>query len=494
MNSIEIDGSKLTLAQVGDVALHNFHVDVHEDVWKRLHAAREVVDALVAGDTLIYGLNSGLGALKDIRITPEQIAQYQRNILLSHATGVGEPYSSATVRAIMIAHLNQTAQGGSGAHPDTFKLLLDMLNAGVHPVIPRIGSVGMADLPQKAQLGLALIGEGRAEYKGQIMPAADALKAATLEPVKLAAKDGLSMVSTNAASSGPAALAVTEVAAVLAMFDLAAMMAYEGYQAQVDPLDLTFDQRRTDARRQIVNNMRRLLDGSYLFTTEHKTIQPPISFRAVVQIHAAVLEAIDFARSAIENELNGPADNPIVSVEQRRFITTADFHPASYVVPLEALAIALTQAASAAANRVLRLNTAHFSGLPSQLVAQPGLNMGYAVVQKTITALYAEVRHLANPASLDYFPVADGIEDHATNATYVVEKLRTIVDRLTYVAALELLTAVQAVDLREDVQLGAGTQAAYDQIRSVAPFAPDDVFMAPQIEAVYQLLKSGKLT
>ncbi len=489
--TITLDGKSLTIEEVAHCAAYpgTTLVTVSDAVWERLTAARAVIDSLAQGEQFIYGLNTGLGALKDERVQPAQISQYQRNIVMSHASAVGQPYPPSVVRAIMLAHLNLLAQGGSGIQPAVFKLILDMLNAGVYPVVPMTGSVGMADLAQMAHLALPLIGLGEVEYQGQTLPALAGLAAAGLEPVELAAKDGLALVSFNAANAGHAAVVFEAYQDIAKVLDISAALAYEGYKAHVDVLDPLFEPRLTQAEAVIFHRLRALLTGSHLFDLEHKTVQDPISYRSVVRVHAALLKTLVFVRDAVETELNTPAENPTVFIDEGVMLPTGNYHPSALATALDLLLISVTQAVTMCANRVLRLNTPHLSHLPGQLTMEPGLNLGFGVVQKTITALAAEIRHLANPASLDFFPVADGIEDHATNATYVVQKAEQAAHKLRYVLALELLTAAQAIDLRGDADhLGALTSRVHAKIREQVPFLEQDTVIAPHIEAIYKLV------
>lgn len=491
-----IDGFSLTTEQVAATATLDSaaEVTISESTLNRMRAAREVIDELVDGERLIYGLNTGLGALKDERVQPEEIRQYQRNILMSHATGVGKPYASEVVRAIMLAQLNNWAQGGVGVQPEVFQLLLSMFNMGMHPVVPQVGSIGMADLAQMAHLSLPLIGLGEVEYQGRAMPASEGLEAAGLAPVVMGAKDGIASVSTNAASSGHAALVVEKFRYLAHLFDLSAALAYEGFRAHVDILDPIFDARLTSEEAQTMQHIRGLLAGSHLFNVQHKTVQDPISFRSVLRVHAALLKSLAFAKDAVETELNSPGENPTVFADERVMLPSGNYHPAALATAMDTLVLAFTQAASLAANRVLRLNTPHFSGLPGQLTEQPGLNLGFAVVQKTVTSLFAEIRHLANPASLDMLPVADGIEDHATNAAFVVQKADLAAEKLMYIAAIELLTSAQAIDLRGDADnLGQGTRALYAAVRNEVPYLPIDAPIAPHIEALFRLIKGRQL-
>ena len=494
-DAIELSGADLTIEQVARVAWQRAPVAVAPAARERLHASRAVVDSLIAGERPVYGLNTNLGELKDQRIADADQATFQRHILLSHAAGVGPEHPADVVRAIMLARLNGMARGGAGVQPCVFDALLAMLDAGVHPVVPSRGSIGMSDLPPLAHIALPLAGEGEVDYDGVRMSGAAGLAAAGIERPALAAKDGLALVSANSASVGQGALVVARAIDLLAIADVAAALSLEGLAGHATALDRHVDNaRRFSGQMTSAQQQRMLLEGSSLWSTRPAAgVQDPISFRSASQVHGAVLDVVELVRATLETELNSTGDNPMVLVDRGEIISDGNFHPAGLSIALDTLAIALAQLTSMAANRIVRLMDPHFTGLATYLTARPGLNVGLGVLQKTATALNAEVRMAANPASLDYVPVAGAIEDHATMAVEGAAKASRALDAAFGLFAIELLVAAQAVDLRAGVVLGCGTAAAHAHVRAGAPRMTDDRLMSHDIEQVRRTLDDGSL-
>ncbi len=493
--SVVLSGNDLTVFDVARVAVHGVHVDVSPLARDRIARAHEVVEYAAQQPDAVYGLNTGLGSLKDIRVHADDMDAFQRNVVMSHATGIGPEFTSTEVRAIMLARLNGMCRGGSGVQPSVFQLLLDLLNAGIHPIVPSRGSIGMSDLAPLAHLALPLIGLGEVEYHGERLPAGEGLARAGLAPAQLGAKDGLALCSANSASVGQGALVLDRTLELLACADLAAALSLEAFQGSPTYLD-----ERTHAARPYTGElttaerMRRLLVGSSLWHQARvRRVQDPLSLRCVPQVHGACQDALAFVRGTMEIELNGTGDNPVVLIDENAVVSNGNFHSAGLAIAFDTLSIVLGQWSGLATSRVLRLLDPQLTGLPPALVRRPGVNTGFNVLQKTLTALNAENRFLAGPASLDFQPVAGEIEDHATNAAFCVRKAAEIVDNCQRVLAIEILVATQAVSLRGELTLGRGTRAAFDLVREVAPYVEQDRIMAPLLNAVVELVSSGRL-
>jgi histidine ammonia-lyase len=492
-DEIELSGDDLTVEQVARVAWRLAPVNVSEGAAKRLHVSRAVVDRLASGQEPVYGLTTNLGALKDQRLSDEQQPLFQRHVLLSHSVGIGPEHPEDVVRAIMLARLNGMARGGAGVQPAVFEALLAMLNAGVHPSVPSRGSIGMSDLAPLAHLALPLVGHGEVDFKGQRMPGAEGLAAAGISPPTLGPKDGLALVSANSASVGHGALVIARAIDLLAIADVAAALSLEALGGHTTMLDQGVDTaRRFSGQLTSAQHMRLLLEGSSLWTVQPTMgVQDPISFRSAIQVHGAVLDSLALVRSTLETELNSTGDNPMVLADRGEIISDGNFHPAGLSIAFDTLAIALAQLTSMSTNRIVRLMDPKFTHLPPYLAPQPDHNVGLGVIQKTATALNAEVRLHANPASLDYVPVAGSIEDHATMAVEGVAKAGRAVDAALDIFAIELLVAAQAVDLREGAVLGTGTQAAYDQLRQRVALMDVDRLVAHDIAQIRGLLDCG---
>jgi histidine ammonia-lyase len=492
---ITITGEDLTVEQVAKVAWQGARVAVAESARQTIRRSREVVNRLAAQPEPVYGLTTNLGELKEERIPEAAQETFQRHILLSHAAGVGPDHPADVVRAIMVTRLNGAARGGAGMQPAVFDTLVAMLNAGVTPRVPSRGSIGMADLVPLAHMALPLIGEGEVELAGERLSGADGLAAAGIEPPQLAAKDGLALVSANSASVGQAALAVVRARDALALGDIAVALSLEALGGHTGVLDVEVDSaRRFSGQLICAEEISLLLEGSSLWTTPPTLdVQDPISFRSAIQVHGAVLDILGSVRATLETELNSTGDNPMVLADRGEMLSTGNFHPAGLSIALDTLAISLAQFTSMASNRIVRLMDTHFTELPIYLAANPSRNVGLGVIQKTATALNAEVRLGANPASLDYVPVAGSIEDHATMAVEGAAKASRAVDATLSLVAIELLVAAQAIDLRPGITLGAGTRAVHQLIRSHVPAALEDHLLADDISAVRALIDDGSV-
>ncbi len=492
---VVLNGQDLTLEQVVEVAVSKRPVALSDTAEARLAASRAVVEEFAAGDRPVYGLNTGLGALRTFRVSAEDAAAFQRKILASHAVGIPPDYPPQVSRAIMLARLNGMARGGAGVSPAVFHRLLMLLNRDIVPVIPRRGSVGMADLAPLAHMSLPLVGEGEVWLAGERMPAVVALARAGLAPIDLGTKDGVSLVSANSAATGHGALVLARMGTLLSHADLSAALSIDAFLANPSPLDERLITVRPH-QGQVLTTMRlrALLEGSSCHDPRfRRSLQDPISFRCIPHVHGPCQETLAVARRVVEMELNSTTDNPIVLPEARDIVSNGNFHPAGLALAFETLSLSIAHLASIAASRTLRLNDSSMTGLPAQLIARPGLNSGLGVLQKTVTMLNAHVRYLAAPASLDFMPVAGSIEDHSTMATTVVGKLEEQIEACEQILSIELLTAAQAIDLREGTTLGRGTRAAYKRLREEVPFMEEDRNISLDVAKVCGLVRDGSL-
>jgi histidine ammonia-lyase len=492
---MRVGDARIGVADVVDVARRNAPIEVAADVRTRIAAARDVVLRLARGDGRIYGVNSALGANTGQPVAGTDLADYQIRAIRARAVAVGEPYDRASVRAMMAARIAGLAAGGSGISLDVFDALVALLNRGVHPVVPRRGSIGVADLPQLSHLALPLIGEGRAEFEGATLPGAEALQRAGLAPVVLGPKDGLALISANAATTGRAALVVDEGLALADAWRTAIALSFEAFRANLSPLDdRAAAARPATGQRETAARLRALLDGSALtMPGAARRVQDPLSFRVVAQVHGSLQAALDAARNAAEIELNSAADSPLVITDDDVMLSNGNFHVPHLALAFDAAAIACAQAASLAAERVIRFMSPAFTDLPLQLTRHGPSHSGFATVQKTLTALWSEIRLRANPGSLDFLPVSEGSEDHATMALGTVEKLGETLERIRYLVAIELIVAAQALDLRSTSveTLGKGTRVAYACVRSAVPVLDGDRPLGPDIDALVQRVACG---
>lgn len=474
MSAVTLGGaSPLTIADLCRVAREGVAVAVAPEVWPRLAAARAALDAAAARGQAIYGYNTGLGAKSGTAIEGDAAA-FQLMFLDGRSIAMGEPLRRDVVRAAMLARAAGMAAGGSGVSPPVFEGLVAALNAGVHPVMPGLGSIGAADLGLMAALGQVLVGRGEAEYLSRVMPAAEALAAAGLAPVVLGPKDGLSLISAGSVAIGQGALVAADAARLARRQLEAAALTFEGLGANPTVLDPRIQAARpAPGQREAAAGLRALLDGSGLHSGT-VPLQDPLSLRCVPSIHGALAAAVAAAAEVVEMELAAAADNPLVVAQDGFVASTGNFHAPALALAFEALGLAVGQAAVACAARFTQLTGPGRNGLPRNLSRRGGASAGFVSLQKTAAALLAALRHAAHPVVLDVVPVSEGVEDHATQAPLAVAKTATILDLWRRLVALETMAAAEAVDCRVGHRLGTGTAEIHARVRrSVAPLDVD---------------------
>ncbi|MBI3183804.1 MAG: histidine ammonia-lyase [Myxococcales bacterium] len=494
---VQIDGDRLTLEDIHRVSRAEAAVELAPAASQKVLAARELVDRMAAGDEAVYGINTGFGTLAEVRVDKKDLRQLQRNLVLSHAAGVGLPLPLPEARALLLLRANVLAKGYSGIRPETLALAIEMLNRDVVPVVPERGSVGASgDLAPLAHLALSLIGEGEAHYRGERMRSKDALSRAGLRPVTLEAKEGLALVNGTQAMCAVGALALLRGEALSETADLAGAMALEGLLGSHKPfLEEIHRIRPHPGQLACAANLRRLLRGSELVKThEHcGKVQDPYSLRCIPQVHGAARDGISFCRRTLEVEVNSATDNPLVFVEGGTIVSGGNFHGQPASLAFDVLAICLTQLATISERRVEQLVNPSLSGLPPFLAKDSGLNSGFMIAQVTSAALVAESRILSHPASVDSIPSSAGREDHVSMGMTAALKVRQVAEHARSCLAIELLVAAQALDLRLPTRPGRGVQAAYELIRQSVPSMEHDRELHSDIAAVCRLIDSGEL-
>jgi len=489
MTPLVLTGAGVSIEDVVSAARNACKVEVTPAVLEKLATARQVLDAAAAGGQQIYGLNTGLGANLVTAVEGDASA-FQRQLIDGRSAAVGEALPVPAARAAMFARVAMLASGGSGLSPRVFTALLEALNAGVHPVMPSLGSIGAGDLLLMTAIARVLIGEGEADYQGRRMPAAKALMMARLAPVALSPKDGLSLINASAVSTGTGALALTDALSALDQQQQAAALTMEGIGANRTILDSRQHQARPGACQQLAAKaLRDLLARDE--APAPTTIQDPLSIRCMPSIHGVLIQAIDHARLAVEIELNAAADNPLVLAEDELVMSTGNFHTASLSLAFETLGLAIAQCAAASAARFIQLTGSTRHGLPKYLSPVGGASAGFVPLQKTVTAILAAIRHKANPVMLDFLPVSEGVEDHATQTPLAVAKCAEMIVLWRRLIAFELMAAAQAVDLREGMALAPATGAIHAAVRSHVATLKEDRPLGIDSEALYAALASG---
>lgn len=466
-----------TIGDIVAIARHDARIEISPEVEQRMAAARAVVDRYAELNLPAYGLTTGLGAGVDTRLAADDLVTFQIRVPQARAVGVGAALPREAVRAMMAVRVAGMAAGGSGVSPRIVGSMVAALNAGFHPVVPSLGSIGAADLAPLAHMGRALLGYGEAEFGGEVMPALEALKRAGLEPLALGPKDGHAIVVANSLSVSQACLVLHDIERLFEWSLLSVALNFEGFRANTT----AFDDRALAARpafgqRAVAARLRELLSGSSLLAEgAARRLQDPLSYRCAPQVWGALSHAMAEAREATEIELSSSGDNPVVLTSEGLILSHANFDLTAFVLAWERLGQALAHCAAATAYRTMKIMSPGMSDLPRFLTSMGQNRSGFATVQKTVSALEAEIRHLAAPVSLTPIPVADGVEDQASMAPSVLAKTATIVERLRYLVAIELIASAQAVDLRgvQD-ELGAGSGDAYRFVRSlVEPLGED---------------------
>lgn len=489
MTAIALSGSGVTIADVARVTRGGASFEASPAVLERLARARAVLDRAAAAGQPIYGLNTGLGANHSTAVADPALFQIQ--LVRGRTMAVGPAFSRTQTRAAMAARAAMLATGGSGISPAVFEALLALLRAGVHPVLPSIGSIGASDLVLLAPLALAIAGEGEAEHGGHVLPAADALRSARLAPVPLGPKDGLSLMSAPAVAVGLGALLCADARALLQAARESTALAFEAMAGNPTVL-LPQVQAARPAVGQVAEAaaLLALLDGSSLHEGGH-ALQDPLSLRCVASIHGTLAHALDGATTSVETELNAASDNPLVLVDEDRVLSTGNFHTPALALAFETLGLAIAQAALATAGRFVQMTGAARGGLPRYLSPVGGASAGFVPLQKTVAALVARIRRNAAPVMLDILAVSEGVEDHATQAPLAAAKCGAILDDWRYLVACEMLAGAQALDLHAGHRPGIGGRRCHAAVRALCAPLRDDRPLGPDVERLAAHLRPG---
>ena len=444
-------------------------------------------------------LIAGFGLLANTAVEPRDLEELQRRIVLSHATGTGDPLDVEVVRGMQLLRARTLTQGHSGVRPVLVEALLALLAAGVTPVIPEHGSVGASgDLAQLAHLALPLLGEGEVQVDGRRLPAAEGLRLAGLAPLRLSFKEGLSLVNGTEGMLALACLAIADAEALAAMADVACAMSIEGLLGTDRPFQARLHELRPHpGQAASAANLRGLLAGSPILASHRHSdhaIQDAYSLRCAPQVHGACRDVIAFARQVVERELGSVTDNPVVFADTDEVVSVGNFHGEPLAFVLDFLAIALAELADISERRVDRLlDPALNHDLPPFLARDPGLNSGLMLTQYTAAALVADNKVLAHPASVDSIPTSGNQEDHVSMGWTAGLKLRRVIANVRRALAIEALCAAQAIDLRAPLRPGAAVAAVLDRVRSQVPALDEDRYLAPDLAAVERLVADGTL-
>jgi histidine ammonia-lyase len=497
MSEIVLDAAPLALETVRLVARGGARLALGARARERLLKGRAVVDRILAGGEQVYGVNTGFGHLKDIRIPADRLDALQVNLIRSHCVGVGEPLPADVTRALMLLRAHVLAAGHSGVRPVVVDTLLAHLNADLLPVIPSQGSVGASgDLAPLSHMVLPLIGEGEVMYRGLRMAAAEALRGAGIDPLRLAPKEGIALINGTQMIMAVGVLALLEAEELALAADIAGACTLEALQGSHRPFDDRLHALRPHPG-QIASaaNLRSILADSAIAPAHADCgrVQDAYSLRCIPQVHGAARDAMRFVRAVLETEVNAVTDNPIVFPEEGDLLSGGNFHGQPPALALDVLAVAAAGLAAISERRTERLLNPALSGLPPFLTRDPGLNSGLMMAQVTAAALVSENKILCHPASIDSIPTEAGQEDHVSMGPIAARKARTVVGHALQVVAIELLAACQALDLGPGLRPGRGVEAARRAVRARVPGLAGDRVLAPDLEAVAILVRDGGL-
>lgn len=495
--SISLDGQSLRPADVVAVARHGERVTLSPQALSRLRSARGLVDRLVREDRVVYGLTTGVGALKNVRIPPADTRQLQRNLLMSHAVGVGPPLPEEVVRAAMLVRVNQFCQGTSGVSPQIPERLVDLLNHDICPWVPEKGSLGASgDLAPSAHVGLVLIGEGDVRWKGERKSGADALRAAGIQPVALQAKDALAILNGTHFMAGAASLVLQDALRLLVTADVVAALGVEALRGSRTAFDPRIHAVRPHPG-QLASAARifALTEGSGIAESHVlcDRVQDAYSLRCAAQVHGACADAIDYLRRVLDIELNAGTDNPLVFADDDAVLSGGNFHGEPLALALDAASIGLSELGSISERRLFRMLTGFLSELPPFLTRHSGLDSGYMLLQYTAAALVTDNQLLAVPASVHSLPTSADQEDHNSMGWHSALRVRQVAINVETILALEALGAAQGIDLLAPLKPGRLTSQAHAAIREKVATLDHDRVLQPDIQAATELVRSGTL-
>jgi histidine ammonia-lyase len=492
-----LDGDSLTIDRVTAVARAGVSAGLAPSSRRRMQQSRAWVEKAVRDHAVVYGVTTGFGAFQNVSIHPDRIRELQRNLILSHCAGVGRPFAEEVVRAMLLLRANALARGHSGIRVSTVERLLDMLNRGVHPVVPEQGSVGSSgDLAPLSHAAAVLIGEGEAFYRGKRMPGVQAMRAAGIMPVVLEAKEGLALNNGTQAMTAVGVLAVYDARRLAVIADIAAAMTLEAVKGKSTPFaERVLATRPHPGQAIAARNIRSLIRGSRLVDrVDHDTrqkIQDSYSLRCAPQVHGASRDAITYVAGVVGTEINSSTDNPLIFPDTNEVLSVGNFHGQPVAIAMDFLALAVAELGNISERRTAKLlDKQHSYGLPAFLAADGGVESGLMIEQYTAAALVSENKVLIHPASGDSIPTSANQEDHVSMGTIAARQARQVIQNVERVLAVELHCAAQGLAFRSE-RPGAGTKHAFEIIRTAVPSLHGDRELSRDIERIVGLMHEG---
>jgi len=504
MSALELTGNDLTFAGLDEVVFEGREAALARAARQRVEASRAVVERLLASGATAYGINTGFGELASVRIPADQVRQLQVNLVRSHACGVGSALTEPETRAMLLLRANALAKGLSGVRPVVIETLCAMLARGVHPVIPSQGSVGASgDLAPLAHLALVTIGEGEAIHHGERIAGAEAMRRAGIALLALEAKEGLALLNGTQAMLALAVLGMREARNLATTADAAAAMSLDALRGSPAAFDARIQQARPfEGQAVVAERLRRINAGSEIRESHRPAerdprVQDAYSLRCTPQVHGAARDVLEQAAATLEVELNSATDNPLVfpaaDGAPEAVLSGGNFHGQPLALAADQMALALATFAGISERRIEHMTNPHSSLLPAFLVANPGLNSGFMMLQVTAAALVSEMKALAAPHSVDSIPTSANQEDYVSMGMGAARRLRPMLENLRNVLAIELLCACQGIDLLAPLKTSSTGQRIYTAIRGVSPKVEQDRSLAGDIAAVAALIAAGQL-
>ncbi len=492
---LTVDNQQVTLAELRDAWREPVTVRIGKDSRRKIAASNEFIDDVVAGGQQVYGVNTGFGQLARVRISNDELAHLQENLVKSHATGVGECLGDEIVRLVMLMKVIALAEGFSGVRLELVDALCALINNNIYPCIPSQGSVGASgDLAPLAHMAGVLIGVGEARVNDTIMPAQRALDEAGIEPLLLAPKEGLALLNGTQVSTALALAAVFRAENVLAAGLLAGAMSTDAVKGS----DVPFDHRIQSVRGQggqiaVAGVLRELMSGSEIRAShlECSHVQDPYSIRCQPQVIGACLDVMRHVCGILETEANAVTDNPLVFAESRSVLSGGNFHAEPVAFAADYLALAIAEVGALSERRVALLIDSHLSGLPAFLVEEGGLNSGFMLAQVTAAALASENKSLAHPASVDSIPTSANQEDHVSMATFAARRLHAMLDNVANIVAIELLAAAQGIEFHRPKKSSPAIERSIASLRKISPSYVEDRALSGDIESIASMIDDG---
>ncbi|RKI67949.1 histidine ammonia-lyase [bacterium 1xD42-67] len=503
IGQVVLDGRSLTLETFVAAARYGARVELAGSALEAMERSRALAEKIAGEGRVAYGITTGFGDFQKVAVPEEMSNHLSTNLILSHCTATGEPYSREVVRGMLLLRANALCGGVSGVRPLLVQMMIRMLNEDVCPVVPQKGSLGASgDLAPLAHMALPLLGRGEAWYRGELLPGREAMERAGIQPLDtLLCKEGLGMTNGTCAMTSVGSLALYDTICAAQLADAVASMDFEALTGLRDAFDPRIHQvRGQKGQMMVAANMRLLLAGSEILDNCQKDrVQDAYALRCIPQVHGAVRDAIDYVREKVEIELNAVTDNPLIFPEDEAVISGGNFHGEPLAIPFDTLGIACAELAGISERRIERMvNAALSNGLAPFLTTTPGVNSGYMIVQYAAASMVSENKVLAHPASVDSIPSSANQEDVVSMGTTAARKAGWIVQNTLSVLADELLTACQAIDIRRRLDThGQGIapvhQAILDHVRERIPFLEEDRELWPDIRAAEEMVRSGEL-